>query len=226
MSFFPQALAQTSTWHYLCGQARLCISADDFDTGELTPCAAEAAVVLDLAGELLDALAAAGLIAAADWQWVAQSGGLSAGRAQASWASADIQARLSLPWPALRALHEAPAVPGLQWHPTPAQCVLAQWQLSDEELAALEPGGLLLLDAAAASQLQARGEATPGERPWQLVARWEQPLAVDIVMGWNGPGPAVPVHCQLVNAGRPEAVRAHGRLVPWGSGQAFRIETT
>lgn len=223
MSFFPQALTQGSTWHYLCGQARLCITADDFEAADLASCAAEAAVVLDLAGELLDSLAAVGLVAAADGQWVAQAGGISAGGAQASWRGAEIHAQLSLPWSTLRALAEAPDVPGLQWQATAAECLLAQWQLSDEELAALEPGGLLLLDAAPARLLRARGEATAGA-PWQLVARWDQPLALDTVMGWRGPQPALPAQCLLIDATRPDAVRARGRLLPWGSSQAFRID--
>jgi hypothetical protein len=220
MSFIPQALAQATTWHYLCGQARLCISADDFETGDLVSCAAEAAVVLDLAGELLDALAAAGLVSAPDWQWVMQSGAISASGAQASWRGAEVQARLSLPWSALRALGEVPAVPGLQWHATAAECVLAQWQLV---VAELEPGGLLLLDEPASDRLRARAEAT-SDRPWLLVARWEQPLPLEVVMGWNEPPPDVPVPCQLIEANRPDVVRARGRLVPWGTGQAFRIE--
>ncbi|KQV50804.1 hypothetical protein ASC95_15785 [Pelomonas sp. Root1217] len=224
MSFIPQALTQASTWHYLCGQARLCISADDFETGDLVSCAAEAAVVLDLAGELLDALAAAGLVSAADWQWVAQSGAISVSGAQASWRGAEVQAQLSLPWATLRALGKAPEVPGLQWHATPAECVLAHWRLAEEELAALEPGGLLLLEAPATCQPRARAEAA-GEPPWQLVARWEQPLPLEVVMGWSDALPAVPMHCQLIDASRPEVTRARGRLIPWGTGQALRIDS-
>ncbi|MDR7270925.1 hypothetical protein J2X20_003583 [Pelomonas saccharophila] len=224
MSFIPQPLTQALSWHYLCGQARLSLSADDFDLGELTPCAAEAAVMLDLAGELLDGLVAAGLVAGADWQWVAQSGALSAGGAQASWRGAEVQARLSLPWATLRMLDAAPEVPGLQWQPAAAECLLAQWRLHDDELAALEPGGLLLLEETAGRELRARSEATAGEHPWQLVARWEQPLAVATLMGWGAPPPALPPQCRLIDASRPDITRALGRLIPWGSGQAFRID--
>lgn len=225
MSFFPQPVNEALTWHYLCGQARLSLSADDFELGELTPCAAEAAVVLDLAGELLDSLAAAGLVADADWQWTASSGGSSGAGAQASWRGAEVQLRLSLPWAVLRAHGEAPDVPGLQWLPTPAECLLAQWRLSAEEQQALEPGGLLLIEAGELPRLRARGEATPGEKPWQLVARWDQPVALEAVMGWNDRAPAAPAHCQLIDATRPELTRAHGRLVPWGTGQALRIDS-
>lgn len=223
MSSFPQPHAQALTWHFLSGPARLSISAFEFAPGELPPCAAEAAVVLDLAGELLDALAAAGLLPDAPWEWVAQSA--AAGGAQASWRGAEAEVRLSLPWPSLRALNEAPDVAGLQWQPTLAECVLAQWRLGDDELAALEPGGLLLLDGVADGRLRARGETAAGEAPWQLVARWEQPLPLEVVMGWASAAPTAPVPCQLIDTARPDIVRARGRLVPWGSGRALRIET-
>ncbi|KQW49642.1 MULTISPECIES: hypothetical protein [unclassified Roseateles] len=224
MSSIPQASTQALTWHYLAGPARLCISAGEFTPGDLPPCAAEAAVVLDLAGELLDGLAAAGLLGDVPWQWVAATGGMITGGAQASWRGAEAEARLSLPWAALRALAAPPEVPGLQWQATPAECLMAQWRLGDEELAALEPGGLLLLEEPVRPEPRARGESAAGDKPWQLVARWEQPLTLDVVMGWCGPVPVPPPHCQLIDAARPDAVRARGRLVPWGTGQAFRID--
>lgn len=223
MSSLPQASSQTLGWHFLTGAASLSISTD-FVPRELPPCAAEAAVVLDLAGELLDALAAAGLAPDARWQWVAQGGGLSAAQAQAHWRGTEAQARLTLPWSALRALVEAPDVPGLQWQATPAECLLAQWRLDDDEVAALEPGGLLLLEAAALPRLRARGEAAQGA-PWQLVSRWEQPLPVEVVLGWQETAPLVPVACQLIETAQPDVVRARGRLLPWGSGHAFRVDS-
>ncbi|MDR7333390.1 hypothetical protein [Roseateles asaccharophilus] len=224
MSSLPQAASQALGWHFLSGAASLSISADDFAPRELPPCAAEAAVVLDLAGELLDGLAAAGLAPDARWQWVAQGGGLSGAQAQALWRGTEAQARLTLPWAALRALAEAPDVPGLLWQATPAEHLLAQWQLDDDEVAALESGGLLLLEAPVCGRMRARGEAPEG-LTWQLVSRWEQPLPAALVMGWQGPAPLPPAPCQLIEAARPDAVRARGRLLPWGSGHAFRIDT-
>lgn len=227
MSSVLQAQTESLGWHFQAGPASLSLCAFDFTPGGSPPCAAEAAVVLDLAGELLDALAAAGLAPGAQWQWVAQLGGVPMGGAQASWRGADAEARLSLPWPVLRGLAEAPDVPGLQWHPAPAECVLAHWRLTGEEIAALEPGGLLLLEEPVLGRLRARGEpAAAGEGPWQLVAHWESPLAMDVVMGWAEARPTVPVPCQLIEAARPDTVLARGRLVPWGTGQAFLIETT
>lgn len=229
MSSMPQAFPQASTWHFQAGAARLSVRAAGFGTGELPPCAAEAAVVLDLAGELLDALADAGLAPAAAWLWAGTAETPDAAGAQASWCGAEAQARLTLPWALLRAQPQEPAVPGLQWLPTPAECVLAGWQLEAAELAALEPGGLLLLDGPPARRLRARGEAAgaaSGEPRWQLVARWEPPLAVEAVMGWGTAAPALPPLCQLVDTHRPDTVLARGRLLPWGSGQALRIDAT
>jgi hypothetical protein len=225
MSSVPRALTQALTWHFQSGTTRLCVVADDFRLADLAPCAAEAAVVLDMAGELLDALDTAGLATAEPWQWVAQVGAAPGG-AQASWRGVEAEARLTVPWAVLRASADAPDVPGLQWHPAPAECVLAQWRLGDDERAALEPGGLLLLDGAAGERLRARGETVGDEQPLQLVARWEQPLSLDVVLGWTTTRPAPPAACQLIETARPDTVLARGRLVPWGTGQAFRIEHT
>lgn len=225
MSSIPQAFARATTWQFTGGPARLAIRADDFAPGDLPPCAAEAAVVLDLAGELLDALAAAGLVVDAPWQWLDSDRGEPPGVARARWHGLAAEARLALPWAALRALPAAPDVPGLLWEPALAECVLAHWSLGDDDLAALEPGGLLLLEAPAAQRLRARAEAAGAdELPWQLVARWEQPLALETVLGWGAPAPVAPVACQLIQAAQPDVVRARGRLLPWGSGQAFLIE--
>lgn len=224
MSSIPQAFNEAAGWHFQAGAAGLSLRVGAQRSGSLPPCAAEAAVALDQAGELLDALAAAGL-ATGDWQWVAALGGLPPGGARATWQGREAQALLSLPWAALRALDGPPELPGLQWLATPAECLLAHWDFSDEELAALEPGGLVLLDGPPLQQLRARGEPVPADAaPWQLVARWEQPLALEAVMGWGGAVPPLPVSCQLVDAARPEAVRARGRLLPWGSGQALRLD--
>lgn len=226
----PQAFPQASTWHFQAGAVRLSLRAAGFGTAELPPCAAEAAVVLDLAGELLDALAEAGLASAADWLWADPADtpqAADASGAQASWCGAAVQARLTLPWAVLRALAQPPAVPGLQWLPTPAECVLAQWQLDAAELAALEPGGLLLLDAPPVQRLRARAEVAgvaAGEPRWQLVARWDAPLAAEAVLGWGATAPALPPLCQLIDTGRPDTVLARGRLLPWGSGHALRID--
>lgn len=225
MSSLPQAFARAARWRFGAGLFQLAVRADGFETAEQLPCAAEAAVVLDLAGELLDALAAAGLAVEAPWRWLEVDGDEPSGLAQARWHGLAAEARLALPWAALRALPTAPDVPGLLWEPVPAECVLAHWSLGDDDLAALEPGGLLLLEAPAAQRLRARAElAGADELPWQLVARWEQPLALETVLGWGAPVPIAPVACQLIHTAQPDVVRARGRLLPWGTGQALRID--
>lgn len=225
MSSLPQAFAHAAGWRFGAGPFRLAVRADGFEAAEQQPCAAEAAVVLDLAGELLDALAAVGLDVDAPWQWLETQSDEPAGLAQARWQGLAAEARLALPWAALHALPKAPDVPGLLWEPVAAECVLARWSLTDDDVAALEPGGLLLLEAPAAPRLRARAEpAGAGEPPWQLVARWDQPLALEVVLGWHATPPAAPVACQLIHTAQPESVRARGRLLPWGSGQALLIE--
>jgi hypothetical protein len=226
VSSIPYTVGEAAGWQFHAGAAAISVQAEGLAAGPLPPCAVEAAIALDLAGELLDALAAAGL-AHSEWQWYGPAARPLAGGAQARWQGREAQAWLSLPWAALRELPGPPEVPGLHWLPTPAECLLAQWRFSDEELAALEPGGLVVLDAPL-QRLRARGESAPpavAEAPWQLVARWEQPLALEVVMGWGGTAPALPAQCLLVEAARPEAARARGRLVPWGRGQALRVES-
>lgn len=223
MSSLPHSLHEAQAWHFRAGPASLRVMTPDGRVSGAAGCAAEAAVVLDLAGDLLDALAATGLAPAADWHWAVQPG-LPAGGARALWQGPGAQAVLTLPWALLRARRDAPVVPGLQWQPAPAECLLAQWRFTDEERAALEPGGALLLDAPC-QRPRARSEPPqPADQPWQLVARWEAPVAVEALMGWGGELPPLPAACLLVETAWPDAVLARGRLMPWGSGQALHIE--
>lgn len=228
MSSLLQARPEAACWHFRAGAASLRVAAPDLPAASTPPCAAEAALALDLAGPLLDALQAADLADADAWHWSGPPGqpGLAASGARGLWSSApgQVQAIVTLPWPVLRALPQAPDVPGLQWQAAPAECLLAQWRFREDELAALEPGGLLLLDAPC-TRARARSEpALPGDLPWQLVARWPAPVAVEALMGWTGPLPGLPVEALLVETSWPDAVLARGRLLPWGSGQALRIE--
>ncbi len=227
MSSLPHTQTEPAGWHFRAGSGTLRVSASREALGSdalMPPCAAEAAVALDLAGELLDALEAHGLAPAAAWQWNSQPG-LPASGARALWQGRGAQALLTLPWAALRQLAEAPVLPGLQWLPAPAECLLAQWRFSDEERAAIEPGGLVLLDAPC-RRPRARSEpGLPGDLPWQLVARWPAPVRVEALMGWEGGLPPWPAEVLLVETAWPDAVLARGRLLPWGSGEALLIET-
>lgn len=224
MSSLPHAPPEPAGWQFRTGNCTLRVSAPGLGTqGRVPPCAAEAAVALDLAGELLDALQAQGLAPAAAWQWVAQPG-MPAGGARAIWEGPDAQALLTLPWAALRALPAAPVLPGLQWQAASAECLLAQWRFSDAERAALEPGGLVMLDAPC-RRPRARSEpGQPGDLPWQLVARWTAPVGVEALMGWESGLPPLPAEVLLVETTWPDAVLARGRLLPWGSGEALLIE--
>jgi hypothetical protein len=110
-------------------------------------CAAEAALQLDRAEPLLAALdawfAAAGLPVPA-WAWQDGEAPSHEGGAEATWR--DGAALLCLPWALLSRLPEPgdPLDAMLQWQPARAHCVLAALQLTREDLAALEPGGLVL----------------------------------------------------------------------------------
>lgn len=220
----PVPTAEVQTWHYQAGPLHLSVDACG-DTRELPPCAAEAAVVLDGVGELLDALRLAGLTPHDDWQWLADGTSSPARGAQAQWCSGDLTATLALPWSALRALPEPPHVPGLSWQDAAAEWLWAQWRLNADEVAMLEVSGLLLLEPSTTPRLRAQGEDPPmGDLPHQLVARWERPLPLSTLLGWDAPPPPTPAECLLFDATRPEAVLARGRLIPWGSGQAFLVE--
>lgn len=223
MSSLPQASQAAAPWQYRAGPASLRITAAKALPMPAAPCAAEAAVALDLAGELLDALERAGLARDADWQWTPQTAIAPSG-ARGVWQAEGVQVLLTLPWAALRALARAPSLPGLQWQPAPAECLLAQWRLTEAERAALEPGGALLIDQPC-HRPRARSEpGAPGDLPWQLVARWESPVSVEALLGWDAALPPLPATCLLVETAWPDAVLAQGRLMPWGSGQALRIE--
>ncbi|RTL36305.1 MAG: hypothetical protein EKK53_23090 [Burkholderiales bacterium] len=223
MSSLPHTLQATAPWQFRAGAASLRMTATEAIPMPAAPCAAEAAVALDLAGDLLDALARAGLAAENAWQWTAQPA-LAPSGARGLWQAAGVRALLTLPWPALRSLAQAPHLPGLQWQAVPAECLLAQWRFDDDERAALEPGGALLIDTPC-RRARARAEpGEPGDLPWQLVARWDNPVSVEALMGWAPGLPPLPATCLLVETAWPDAVLAHGRLMPWGSGQALRIE--
>ena len=148
--------------------------------------AADAAVLLDSSAALLDALDAWIGFAPA-WRWCAQGPTTDpvAPHARAQWQPSGAEdsqpgCRIDLPWTLLRGL-PAPGDPlaaRLHWAVTPAVLVLTQMRLSDDETAALEPGGALLMpasmDAAWQGRLRACDEAaTPATglpvalpRPW------------------------------------------------------------
>jgi hypothetical protein len=125
--------------------------------------AADAAVLLEACAPLLDALEA-WIDFAPAWRWCPQ--GPSAGaapQARAQWQppgepSGTSGCRIDLPWALLRSLSppaEALAAQ-LHWSVTPAVLVLTHMALSDEDIAALEPGGAVLLPASMEPEWQGR----------------------------------------------------------------------
>ena len=130
--------------------------------------AADAAVLLETCAPLLDALDA-WLDFSLVWRW-SQPGATAdtlAPQARAQWSREARQpddghgqpsCRIDLPWALLRGL-AAPAEPlaaQLRWTLTPGVLVLTQMRLDDDELAALEPGGAVLLPASMAAGWQGR----------------------------------------------------------------------
>jgi hypothetical protein len=132
--------------------------------------AADAAVALGRCESLLaalDAWLAPAVGAALDWRWIAHPGAVtaSATHARVHWQpaapddaprtlsrpddKADVACRLELPWTLLRSLPAPTAATSaqLQWPEIPMVLAASQWQIGDDELALLEPGGAVVLPA-------------------------------------------------------------------------------
>lgn len=156
------------------GHVRVCVDL----TGESAPHAVAAALVLARAEPLLAALDDwIGVDLA--WRWVdapppAPPGALATMR----WHGGDVDCGFAAPWALLRALPapEPALADRFDWALVPAQISLAQLGLALDELAALEPGGALLLPASLQPPwhgwLRAAGEAGGGVRidlsqPWR-----------------------------------------------------------
>jgi hypothetical protein len=153
--------------------------------------AADAAVLLDTCAPLLDALDG-WLDFALAWRWCAQGPnvGATAPHARAHWnaeaptfdpGQGQPSHRIELPWALLRGLAPPPATLAaqLRWAMAPAVLVLAQMRLDDDELAALEPGGALLLPASMTPGWQGR------LRPCDEAAGAHAGLAVALPTPWT-----------------------------------------
>jgi len=120
--------------------------------------AADAAVLLETCAPLLDALDG-WIDFALAWRWCPPDpkGGATVPHARAQWSAEartpDSQGqpscRIDLPWALLRgmAAPPEPLAAQLRWVMTPAVLVLTQMRLDDDDLAALEPGGVVLVPA-------------------------------------------------------------------------------
>jgi hypothetical protein len=151
--------------------------------------AADAAVALESCAALLDGLDGWFGFAPA-WRWCAPgtpSGGV-APHARAQWhreTTGPAACRLELPWSLLRQL-DAPSdalAAQLHWSSASATLVLAQMQLDEAELEALEPGGAVLLANSMAAPWQGwlraadEGAAAGTGLPVRLADPW-QPQAL------------------------------------------------
>lgn len=188
--------------------------------------AADAALLLDGCSPLLDAVDA-WLDFAPAWRWCAQgpSAEPAAPHARAQWQPADghPSCRIDLPWPLLRGLPppSEPFAAQLRWATTPAVLVLAQMRLADDEVAALEPGGAVLLPASMHADWQGRlraGDepATPATglavalpRPWAPEAGRSADAVTSADDGWYE-----------VRLGMPQGVDARA-LAGWRACEPF-----
>jgi hypothetical protein len=163
------------------GQVRLA-----FEGAAAPRCAAEAALQLVRAEPLLAHLDGwlAGAGDGLDWRWSprtdAGADAWASGVATARWlaeGSCDTPVCLGLPWALLRQRGEPPAAPAavLAWAPAAAVCVLAEVSLTLEELAALEPGGALLLRASFEPHWIGRLRADHEPRGQGLAIEWVDP---------------------------------------------------
>ena len=164
--------------------------------------AAEAALLLHEVEPLLvvlDAWLLGSPCAEPDWRWC-ETPAPALPQAVACWkpgAEMGWTVTLGLPWTLLRRLPPPPPtlVPALQWQAADAVAVLAQPELSGQELAALEPGGALLLKAAFEPRWLGRLRAAAEPACVGLPVHWAapgQPQAVPGVASEAAPGSPVP----------------------------------
>ena len=134
--------------------------------------AADAAVLLETCAPLLDALDA-WIDFSLAWRWCPQGApvGPVKPHARAQWSAqarplddgqGHPSCRIDLSWALLRGLAAPPETLAtqLRWTVTPGVLVLTQMRLDDDELAALEPGGAVLLPASMAPGWQGRLRAS------------------------------------------------------------------
>lgn len=198
--------------------------------------AAEAALLLHELEPLLSALDAWLLgspLAEPDWRWCATCPP-TAPQALAGWAAAaeiGLHVTLGLPWTLLRRLPPPPPALALQWQAADAVAVLAQPTLAAPDLAALEPGGALLLqpsfEARWLGRLRAATESAHVGVPVHWVAPGQpQPLpgaAGEAMPG--GPLPALEVRC-LSRLPLPAEVLAGWATLPAAPEPAWQDEVS
>lgn len=141
-------------------------------------CAAEAAVALESCAELLAALDG-WLGTDLAWRWPAR---MAQGLHGPSWP--DPACQLLAPWALWRALPAPPPLlaQGLRWPEVNAVLALGRLPLDAQDLAALEPGGAVLLPPT---------PAAPGAPPTARLRAADEPAGAGLLLRWS-PG-ALPV---------------------------------
>jgi len=187
--------------------------------------AAAAAVVLQQAGALLDALDDWSALEL-DWRWTPVPQAADAGsHVVARWPADDeaaVAAHLVLPWALVR--HMPPPVgllrDGVRWEPTQAIVVVARLALGADDVAALEAGGAVVLPESMHADwrgvLRARGEPLDSGTPLALAVP-HAPQVVARDHGGRAPaGEPGTIACE-VRLDRTPMVAIH-RLAGWSTG--------
>lgn len=215
--------AQDAAWFEAAtpfGSLWLCVQ-----TGGIVPHAAAAAVVLQQAGPLLDALDD-WTVLELDWRWTPVPQAADAGsHVVVRWPADDaapVSAHAVLPWVLVR--HMPPPTDTLsdavRWEPAQATAVVARLALGTDELDSLEPGGAVVLPDSMRPDwrgaLRARGEALDAGTPLKLaVPHAPQVVARDQATG-TLLGAAGTIVCE-VRLDRTAMV-AIDRLAGWSTG--------
>jgi hypothetical protein len=168
---FPSATA-VGAYDAFVAEGRLTLALETV-SDQPPGCAAEAALRLALAEPLLAAIEAwcgqgSHSAEAPEWQWRTGPAETPGHGATLRWAGVGVGARLTLPWALLRRLppplsHRV--LQQAQWSPVAAELVLAALVPTDEERAALEPGGAVLLPASFEPDWLARLRAADEDGP-------------------------------------------------------------
>lgn len=198
--------------------------------------AAEAVLLLHEVEPLLAALdtwLADSPLGEPDWRWC-EASPPEGPQALACWTPADergFTVTLGLPWAALRRLPPPPPALRMQWQAADAVAVLAQPELSAQDLSALEPGGALLLQAAFEPRWLGRVRAAAEPANVGVPVQWAAPGQFQPLPGAAGqavpgsPLPALEVRC-CSRAPLPAEVLAGWAPLPLAPEPAWQTEVS
>lgn len=168
-----------------------------------------------------------------DWRWC-EASPPAGPQARACWTPAAERAftvSLDLPWAVLRRLPPPPPALRLQWQAADAVAVLAQPELSAQDLSALEPGGALLLQASFERRWLGRVRAAAEPAHMGVPVQWAAPGQSHPLPGAAGqavpgsPLPALEVRC-CSRAPLPAEVLAGWAPLPLAPEPAWQTEAS